>query len=104
MDIAKNYRGSDMLWGSIHYSCGERALSDDNELVQQVAVSLQSRLGGQVRNFRISVREDGLILRGKVSSHYGKQIIQEVVMQVSEIPILANDIEVQPIKSGTGTC
>lgn len=92
-----------MVWGSIHHSCGERTLFDDNELVQQVAVCLQSRLGGQVRNFWISAREDGLILRGKVSSHYGKQIIQEVVMQVSDLPILANDIEVQPNKSAAET-
>jgi hypothetical protein len=93
-----------MLWGSMHHSSAERTLPDDDELVRQVVVLLQSRLGGQTRNFRISVREDGLILQGDISSHYGKQIIQEVVMQLSHIPILANDIEVQPIGYVRDTC
>jgi len=75
----------------------ERRLTRDNGLVQQVVGQLQSRFGGKVRSFRISVRDDGLILRGQVNSHYGKQMVQEVVMQLSRLSILSNDIEVQPL-------
>lgn len=73
----------------------ERTLADDDELVQRVVVRLQSRLGNQVRDFQMSSHEDGLVLRGKVRSYYGKQMVQEVVMEVSGLLVLANDIEVQ---------
>lgn len=75
----------------------ERCLARDNGLVQQVVSHLQNRFGGKVRSFRIAVRDDGLILCGEVNSHYGKQMIQEVVMQLSSLSILSNDIEVQPM-------
>ena len=77
------------------YPSSEWVLADDNELVQQVVARLQSRLGIQVRNFQMSGREDGLILRGQVGTHYSKQMVQEVVMDVSGLAILANDVEVQ---------
>ncbi len=43
----------------------------------------------------MSAREDGLVLRGVVGTYYGKQMAQEVMMEVSGLSILANDIEVQ---------
>ena len=73
----------------------EHMLPQDDELVQRVVVRLQIRLGSQLRDFQMSAREDGLILRGKVRTYYGKQMVQEVVMEVSGLSILANDIEVQ---------
>ncbi len=73
----------------------EWVLADDNELVQRVVARLQSRLGIQVRNFQMSGRDDGLILRGQVGAHYSKQLVTEVVMELSGFSILANDIEVQ---------
>ena len=73
----------------------EHTLAHDDELVQRVVARLQCRLGKQVRNFQMSGREDGLILRGQARTYYGKQMVQEVVMEVSGLSILANDIEVQ---------
>lgn len=79
----------------ICYPPSETVLSHDDELVRQVVCRLQTRLGSPVRNFQLAAREDGLILRGQVRTHYSKQMAQEVVMQVSGVSILANDIEVQ---------
>lgn len=73
----------------------EHMLPQDDELVQRVVVRLQIRLGSQLRDFQMSAREDGLILRGKVRTYYGKQMVQEVVMEVSGLAILSNDIEVR---------
>ena len=71
------------------------ALAHDNELVQRVVARLRSRLGGQIRDFQLLDHEDGLVLRGVVRTYYGKQMAQEVVMEVSGRLILANDIEVR---------
>ncbi len=55
---------------------------------------VQSRLGGQVRDFRLEVTEKGLILRGRAPTYYAKQLAQHAVMQATRLPILANAIEV----------
>ena len=73
----------------------EYTLSHDSELVQQIVARLLIRLGGHVRNFQMSGRDDGLILRGEVNTYYGKQVVQEVVMGLSGLSLLSNDIEVQ---------
>ena len=84
-----------MNFQTIGAPSSEWALAQDDELVQRVVARLQERLGRQVRKFQMSSREDGLILRGQIGSYYGKQLAQEVVMEVSGLPILTNDIEVQ---------
>jgi hypothetical protein len=81
------------------YPSSESVFSHDDQLVQQVVGRLRSRLGSPVRNFQMAAREDGLILRGQVRTHYGKQIAQEVVMKLSGLSILSNDIEVQCVST-----
>ncbi len=84
-----------MHFQSMDFPSSEWTLAEDDELVQRVVARLQDRLGGQVRDFQMSARVDGLVLRGKVRTYYDKQLTQEVVMDVSGLAILANDIEVQ---------
>ena len=72
----------------------EYTLSHDSELVQQVVARFLTWLGSRVRNFQMTGRDDGLILRGEVNTYYGKQVVQEVVMDLSGLSILSNEIEV----------
>lgn len=51
-------------------------------------------LGGRLREFELTVRDTGLVLRGQAQSYYVKQLAQQAVMDVVPIPILANEIEV----------
>ena len=83
---------------SMRVSSGEWTVADDDELVQRIVARLQDRLGRQVRNFQMSGRDDGLILRGQVNTYYSKQLAQEIVMDVSGLGIVANEIEVQCIE------
>jgi len=52
------------------------------------------RLTGRIRDFQVVVTESGLILRGRCRTYYAKQLVQHAVMEASERPILANEIEV----------
>ena len=63
------------------------------EDVGRIEGQVLHRLGGQVRNFRIVVHDDGLVLHGRARTYYAKQIAQHAVMAAG-LPILANDIEV----------
>ena len=80
---------------SMRSPSSEWVLAVDDELVQRVMIRMQTRLGNQVQNFQLSGRADGLILRGQVKTYYSKQMVQEVVMEVSGLSILSNDIEVR---------
>jgi hypothetical protein len=55
---------------------------------------IQRRLGGRVRDLRVTVRPDGLILQGRASTYHAKQLAQHAAMELTAMPILANDIEV----------
>ena len=49
----------------------------------------------RVRQLRVVVREQGLVLQGCVPTYYAKRLAQHAAREVSGLPILANEIEVQ---------
>ncbi|MES2789691.1 MAG: hypothetical protein V4719_08725 [Planctomycetota bacterium] len=63
-------------------------------LVQRVVIQLQSQLGSRVHDFRLSVHQNRLILRGQVRTYYCKQLVQEIVMKETPLLIAANEIAV----------
>jgi hypothetical protein len=62
--------------------------------MEHLETQVQSRLNGQVRNFRLVVRGSGLILTGQARTYYARQLAQHAVMEATALPILANEIEV----------
>jgi len=62
--------------------------------VDQIEARVQCRLNGRVHDFRLSIRDNGLVLHGHARTYYAKQLAQHVVMEVTAVPILANEIEV----------
>jgi hypothetical protein len=64
------------------------------EQVNELVRDIQCLLGGRVGGLRLLHRNNGLILHGRASSYYAKQIAQEVVMRATKLPLLANEIEV----------
>jgi hypothetical protein len=62
--------------------------------LEQLETLVMSRLGGRVRELRVLVRDDGLILQGRAPTYHAKQLAQHAAMEVGRLPILANDIEV----------
>lgn len=63
----------------------------------QLEAFIQRHLLGRVRvrRFRVLVQEQGLVLQGCAPTYYAKQLAQHAAMEVSKLPILANEIEVQ---------
>jgi len=56
---------------------------------------VQRRLAGRVRDFRIRVRHDGVVLEGRAPTYHAKQIAQHAVMELVGMTIVANEIEVR---------
>jgi hypothetical protein len=63
-------------------------------IVAQVEAQIRVRLGGQVSDLRVVVRGDGMALQGHSRTHHAKQLAQHVAMEATELPILANEIQV----------
>jgi outer membrane biogenesis lipoprotein LolB len=60
----------------------------------QLEMKLTNRLGRQVRNLRIHVRDTGVVLYGQATTYYAKQLAQHAAMEITGLPVLANEIEV----------
>ena len=63
--------------------------------VEHLEALVKKRLHGRVRDLRLSLHDEGLILQGQTSTYYAKQLAQHAAMEVSGLPILANNIEVR---------
>jgi hypothetical protein len=64
------------------------------EEVAQLEAHAQNQLNGRVWHLRLFVRDHGIILRGHAHTYYAKQLAQHVVMELTRVPIQANEIEV----------
>jgi len=63
--------------------------------IDQIEAHVQDRTFGRVQDFHIVRAGQGLILQGRTCTYYAKQLAQEAVRAVSELPILANEIAVR---------
>jgi hypothetical protein len=71
----------------------EGIVARPSELERLEAV-VRTRVNRRVRDLRIVCDENGLVLQGQAPSYYVKQIAQQAVMAATDMPILANEIEV----------
>jgi len=69
--------------------CGLGPLSADD-----LEAHVQYRLSGRIRNLHVFQRDRGLVLQGHALTYYAKQLAQHAVMEASDLPILANEIDV----------
>jgi len=56
--------------------------------------ALHTRLGGRVSNLQVILHDAGVVLRGRASTYYAKQLAQHAAMELAGLNVLANDIEV----------
>jgi hypothetical protein len=61
---------------------------------EELEAHVQCRMSGRVRGLQVILRDRGLVLQGHALTYYAKQMAQQAVMEASDLPILANEIEV----------
>jgi len=61
---------------------------------ERLEALLQRRLGNRIRDLRIKLQAEGVILHGRTATYHAKQLAQHAAMELGNLPILANDIEV----------
>ena len=60
----------------------------------QLADLILRRLGNRIRDLRVLRQGGGLVIQGRTTTYYAKQLAQHAAMELDKEPILANDIEV----------
>jgi hypothetical protein len=85
-----------ILWGAImNELIFEESVDAQTPLnPTHLEAHIQCRLSGRIKDLHVVVQDHGLILRGQTATYYAKQLAQHAVMQATELPILANEIEV----------
>ncbi len=73
----------------------EKIPDEPSEHETRLETHLQSRLGSRVRQLRVVCRDDGVVLYGNARTYHAKQLAQHLVMEITDLPILANEIEVR---------
>jgi hypothetical protein len=61
---------------------------------ERLETMLIRRLGNRIRDLRVILLQDGMILQGRTATYHAKQLAQHAAMEMADCPILANDIEV----------
>jgi len=64
------------------------------EQIEQIETRLRGQLMGRVRDLTLELKHEGVVLRGHVRTYYAKQLAQHAVMRATDVPILANEIQV----------
>lgn len=66
-------------------------MTDELDIIQQ---TIRRNVRLQISNFRIQPFDNGLVLEGHTTNYHNKQLIQHCVMNLTNIPILANNVSV----------
>jgi len=64
------------------------------DIVEVIGAKVATQIGGRVRDFRLVVRGKGVVLQGYCRPYHAKQLVLQAVLDVTELPILANEIRV----------
>lgn len=63
-------------------------------LVEQVEQAIQLRTGGRVRGLRIHYVDGCVIISGRTSTYYNKQLVTHAAMTVADDATVMNEVEV----------
>jgi hypothetical protein len=62
--------------------------------VERVEAHVRRRVWGQVKGLELLVLDRGILIRGRAHTYYVKQLAQHAVLETSQLPLAANEIEV----------
>jgi hypothetical protein len=64
------------------------------QLADQIEQFIRVRTGGMIYNLRVEVLDDSVVLSGRTSTYYNKQLASHAAQSALEEQPLRNDIEV----------
>ena len=63
-------------------------------LAEQIEFAVQSKTGGRVRGLRVHVVDGCVIISGRTSTYYNKQLVTHAAMGAADDALVMNEVEV----------
>ena len=63
-------------------------------LAEKIESAVQVRTGGRIRGLQVRVCDGGIVISGRVSTYYTKQLVTHAAMDASDELLVTNDVEV----------
>ena len=63
-------------------------------LAEQIEQAVQTRTGGRVRGLRVHVVDGCVIISGRTSTYYNKQLVTHAAMEAADDVLVMNEVEV----------
>lgn len=63
-------------------------------LVERIEQAVQTRTGGRVRGLRVHVVDGCVIISGRTSTYYNKQLVTHAAMEAADDALVMNEVEV----------
>ncbi len=64
------------------------------ELAELVEQSVQCRTGGRIRGLRVQVLDGCIVISGRTSTYYNKQLVTHAAMEAADDLMVMNEVEV----------
>ena len=64
------------------------------ELLEQVEQAVHTRTGGRIRGLRVSVNDGCLVVSGRTSTYYNKQLVTHAIRDTVDDIAVQNEVEV----------
>lgn len=63
-------------------------------LAEQIELAVQSKTGGRVRGLRVHIVDGCVIISGRTSTYYNKQLVTHAAMEAVDDALVMNEVEV----------
>ena len=75
-------------------STAETIDAPTSENLDRIEDDIRRMFSQRVCDFHIQAIDDGLVLYGRTKTYHGKQLVQHAVMEATDMPLAANNIDV----------
>ncbi len=63
-------------------------------LAKKIELAVQERTGRRIRGLEVRIGDEGIVISGRVSTYYTKQLVTHAAMDAANELLVTNDVEV----------
>ena len=65
-----------------------------HDLAGKIEVAVQTRTGGRIRGLQVRVDDGGIVISGRATTYYTKQLVTHAAMEAGNELLVTNQVEV----------
>lgn len=64
------------------------------DLAERIEAAVQTRTGGRIRGLQVRVKDGGIVISGRATTYYTKQLVTHAAMEAGDELLVMNQVEV----------